>query len=383
MSVYLQHYFDPDASQRVLKPMPQKRRKSDLYNLGFVQNVQKGQVLAEFIPLSEVEIFEPRFIYNQAIFPQGRNTHVDMENPVCLLASETGFVSYVDGFITVQTVLNIRSDINFHTGNVSFVGDVGVHGDVRAGFEVRGENVRIQGMVEGGKVYAAHDLAINGGARSGLGKQCVLKAGNTARMAFAEKVEIQAKGNVLIEKNCLHSTVYGGNNSLVHGRMVGGTLHSRQSVVVTGDLGNRAAVTTRIFLGYDSLKIRKLERIEAAIKPLVEKIRHLKAVAGHLPVDTNEVTRKLALARRKQNAYIRSRDHLWKALETPLEQLKQCKLIVYGEVFPGVEIAIGQIFYLVDKPCRSVIFYLGDGEIVSAPYDPSKAKQTAQKRENA
>ncbi len=382
MSLYLKHYFDPDLSQRLLKPTPNVQKKRDLYNLGFVQNVQKGQVLAEFVPLSTVEIYDPRFVYKHAVFPQGRNTHVDMDNPVCLVASETGFVAYVDGFITVQTVLNVRSNIDFHTGNVRFVGDVGVHGDVRAGFEVRGENVRIQGMVEGGHVCAAHDLAIGGGARSGLGKQCILKAGNTARMAFAEKVEIQARGNVLIEKNCLHSTVYGGNNSLVHGRMVGGTMHSRQSVVVTGDLGNRAAVSTRIFLGYDSLRIRKLDRIEAAIKPLVEKIRHLKAVAGHLPVEANDLSRKLARARRKRDAFIRSRDYLWQSLEAPIEALKQCKLVVYGEVFPGVEVAIGQIFYLVERPCRSVVFYLGNDEIVCAPYDPSKAKQAAQKREN-
>ncbi len=383
MSLYLKHYFDPNMTHRVLRPTPRTKKSSDLYNLGFVQNVEKGQVLAEFVPLSDVETFEPRFVYQRAVFPQGRNTHVDVANPVCLLASEKGFVSYVDGYITVCTSLNVRSDVSFHTGNVHFFGDVGIHGDVRAGFEVRGENVRIQGMVEGGKVFAHHDLAISGGARCGLGNNCLLKAGNMARMAFAEKVEIQARGNVLIEKDCLHSTVYGGNNSLVNGRMVGGTVHGRQSVVVTGDLGNRAAVSTRVFLGYEPLHMRKLEILEHNIKELADKSRHLNAVAGHLPPDANDLTRKLARIQKKRNACVRARQFLLQTLETASENLKQCRLVVYGNVFPGVEVAIGRAFYYVDEPCRSVVFFLGDNEILCAPYDPAKAKQARAQKERA
>ena len=157
---YLRHYFNPDFDYLNLKPGGDNG-SSDVYSLGYVQNVIAGQVLAELTPLTAAESgYDKRFVLDKAVFPMGGNTHVDPRYPNYLLASSKGYVFYLNGKITVKTLLNVRQDVSFQTGNIFFVGDMAVHGSVRAGFSVQGNNVRIMGMVEGGVVRARRDLIV-------------------------------------------------------------------------------------------------------------------------------------------------------------------------------------------------------------------------------
>lgn len=350
-----------------LKPVDGSAEGADLYNLGYVQNVVAGQVLAQIVPLENVANADPRFVQSAPKLPAGPNTKVDPGHPTYLLAACKGYVFYLDGQITVKKMLNVRSDISFQTGNIFFVGDTAVHGNVRAGFEVQASNVLIKGMVEGGTVRAQNNLAIVGGARGGAGEHCLLDAGGTLRSAFLEKMQARARGNILVEKYCLHTNVYAGANLVVRGRLTGGTIHCYGSVAVGEQLGNMAAVPTRIFMGYDPLRIRQLEKIDASLASLADMITHLTAVAGHLPPDTNETTRKLAIGIETRDELVARRAELWKPLYADERGVARCRLMVMGKVFPGVEIAIGRAFLQVESPLENVVFMVQDKEIVATP----------------
>ncbi len=354
-----------------LQPRPGRDKKTDLYNLGYVQNVQEGQLLAEFVPLDSIQEPDARYIYEKSSFPMGQNTYIDPQNPHRLLAEKQGYVLYNDEKILVKAVLNLHSDISFRTGNITFIGDTNIFGNVRAGFNVYGENVIINGMVEGGNVQANQDLAIAGGARGGVAKRCILKAKNTVRLSFAEKIEVRTRGNVLVNRYALHSNIYAGTNAIIQEHLIGGNLHALKGVYVGQRLGNKAYVSTRIFLGYDPLLIRKLEKIDQRISELSEKMHHINAVAGHLPPDTNDLTRKLANMRKKTDAYLLSRNSVWATLHEQQDILQHCKVVAAGEVFPGVEIAIGRSFLQVNEPMRCVEFSLQDDEIIVKPHIPN------------
>ncbi len=370
MAFYLFHHFDPDVSQRRLKPSPKKAKK--LHDLGYVQNVQAGQLLAEFRPPASVKNKEARFLVKKDTFPHGSNTYIDPRNPHRLLAAIKGYVTYDQGKICVFPVLKVHSDVCFHTGNILFCADVAIAGDVRAGFEVHGDNVLITGMVEGGKIRARKNLAIAGGVRGGRSKQCILRSQKDVRIGFAEKSEVQCLGNLIIEKNCMHSMLYAGRNALIKGRLVGGTLHGRQGVFIGDHVGNSAATPTRIFLGYNPKHIRKLEKIDAQLDGLSSTLHHLNAVAGHLPPYTNDLTRKLYKIRKKNSRLLSLRDTLWTRLQLDEEHNRHCKIVVMGIVFPGTEIAIGQAYTQIESMQRQVVFSLVNDEIVCTPYTPGK-----------
>ncbi len=378
MQYYLRHYFNPDFDYLNAKPGGGSGadENADVYSLGFVQNVIAGQILAEIVPLNELEEKpDPRFILSSADFPAGANTRIDPAYPRYLLSATKGYVFYNEGTINVKSLLNVRQDVSFHTGNIFFVGDMAVHGSVRSGFSVQANDLRIHGMVEGGIVRTRRDLMVDGGARGGSSGHCLLDAGGKLLTPFLEKVEARARCNMVVDKYCLYSTVYAGENLVVRGQLYGSAVNAYGSVYVGAQLGNRAAIPTKIYLGYDPPSIRQLEKIDRLIAELSQTITHLKAVAGHLPPDTNETTRKLANLSEQREKIIQRRATIWEKLSNDEPALHACRVMVAGKVFPGVEISIGRAFMLVERPYENALFRLCYDEIIVEPLPRGKSGQ--------
>ena len=373
MQYYLRHYFNPDFDY--LRPKPgigEDGESSDLYSLGYVQNVIAGQLLAEVIPLEQAGAEpDPRFVLSRPVLPGGANTRVDPAYPNYLLSTSNGYVFYNNGKITVKRLLNVRQDVSFRTGNIFFVGDMAEHGSVRSGFSVQANNLRIMGMVEGGVARARRDLMVDGGARGGAGQHCLLDAGDKLLTPFLEKIEARARGNMVVEKYCLYSTVYAGANMVVREQVYGSTINAYGSVYVGRQLGNKAAISTKIYLGYDPLSIRQLEKIDKIISGLSQSITHLKAVAGHLPPDANEASRKLARLVEQRERIMKQRTELWSKLYLDENYMQNCRLMVPGKVYPGVEISVGRAFMLVERPYENVLFRLCYDDIIVEPLPPA------------
>ena len=101
---------------------------------------------------------------------------------------------------------------------------------------------------------------------------------------------------------------------VVRDKLYGGTTNAYGSVYVGGQLGNKAALSTKVYLGYDPLSIRQLEKIDKIIAQLSQTITHLNAIAGHLPPETNDASRKLQALRLQRRQLINRRDELWSRL---------------------------------------------------------------------
>lgn len=369
MEMYLQHYFNPDFDYLQLQPSIGAKGQTDLYNLGYVQNVVKGQILAEIKPLHTVEEPLPRYLLDKPVFPQGPNTYINPEYPNYLLSSVNGYVFYYNGKISVKKVLNVRSNVDFHTGNIVFVGDIVVHKDVKAGFQVQANNILIKGMVEGGEVRSRNDMKILGGARGGVSNRCLLAAGGGLQVNFCEKVELRAQKKLCIDRFCMQCKVYAGEGLIVSGMTVGGIIHVLKYILVKDTLGNKAGVPTKIFLGYDPFRLRELERCEARLESLNEKITTYTNIAGPSPQKENEINRELENALQKREHLVSLQQSLWQTLQLNEFQASKCRLIVLGIVYPGVEITIGQTTYSVTEELQNVSFKLSHNTIIieSAP----------------
>ena len=143
---YLHHYFDPDFSHVRLTPPEGADGAVDPHYLGYVQNVVAGQVLAEIVDLEQFPDTrrDPRFLYRERRLPIGPNCAPHRENPDRIVATSNGYVFYHDGLISVKKMLNVRGNVGFHTGNIMFVGDLAVHGDVLTNFAVHARNVLVK-----------------------------------------------------------------------------------------------------------------------------------------------------------------------------------------------------------------------------------------------
>lgn len=368
MAYYLRHYFNPDFDHTTLKPRPLPRGKADMRNLGYVQNVRPGQILAELTPWENEPNPDPRFIVEDPILPAGRHTAPAPGNPLRLVALEAGYVFYSQGLITVKTLLNVRGNVDFHTGNIHFVGNVHVHHNVGSGFFVKGADVLVDGGVQGGLVRARGDLAVQEGARGYFHANCVLVAGRHMRIGFADKAELRVRRDLDIG-DALHSVLLVGCNLMVRKSLTGGICRVGHQAVIRGDLGAASLTPTQVFMGQNPFLTRPLHRCDERREKARRVIEQCEPLAGHLPPDANGCARRLDKARRIVAVLDRQHARFAAALRQAMDRQPPSCLLVEGTVHPGVTIAIGGAKLAVEQPLRRVRFELRGDAVATLPFE--------------
>jgi uncharacterized protein (DUF342 family) len=382
---YLHHYFDPDFSHVSLSPVGEPGGSISQRYLGYVQNVVEGQVLAEIIDLEEFPGIrsDPRFLYPQRHLPVGPNCGIHPENPDKIIATSNGYVFYNNGLISVKRLLNVRGHVGFHTGNIFFVGDLAVHGDVQTGFAVQAANVLVKGHIESSKVKGAHDVVCLAGVKGDNTSRItdepdktpdaddiqvpstLIEAGGNIRLPFCEHVQLRARGNIIIDGSCLHSTVYVGGNLVIKGRLQGGAVYANGLVYIGGQFGSDYTVPTKIMMGYAPFDFLTLQKLESQIAYLKGKLEFFEKMAGRNHVMAQEYAPRVELMSRKLKIAINRHNNLWKKFVVDEQNAPKCRIVVPGKIMPGGEIGIAKAFYKTQAMDANRTFQLVDDEIVS------------------
>jgi len=359
---FLKLHFDPDFAARRRSPKERGDGSVDQYDLGYAQNVVAGQVVAEWVePDGDLRAFDPRFLRDAKEFPAGPGTRIDPSDPDKLLAAVNGHVSMKDGRIVVDHVLRVDGDIDFHTGNIVFVGDVAVSGGLLAGFELSGRNVTFKGVVEAGDVRAMGDLACEGGVKGG--GRARLRAGRSLRARFCESAELRAEKNLLIDGACMHSDVFVGEKLAVKGRLVGGEIYCAGAVYVGEKLGGGIRTPTRLQLGYPPDLMHADRVLVSLIKDAHSQLEHLRLASAHTGEAGREAAERLAVIEGKRLLYRKQRSRLWER-KVDVSRFPACRVIVPGTIGENVEIGIGEASIYPPEGASDVVFRYEGGEII-------------------
>lgn len=362
MRHYLKFSFDPGFDRRKLTPKLRQDGTVDLYNLGYVQNVMAGETLAEWLDADDAPPdADPRAFYAEKVFPYGLGCTPDPANPDRLVATVNGYVAFDNGRITVRRNLVVQSDVDFHTGNIVFVGDVVIEGAVRAGFEVVGRNVMVKGLVEGARIRATESVVAEAGIK-GSGDAVIRAAGNL-RTRFCENAELHASGNLLVDTTSMLCNLYVGGKLAVKERLVGGTVACRGSVYVGEALGGGLRTQTKVLLGYDPELISRDRNLRAKIHRVSERCIALRREAGPGGRLGKEAGAELAELEKKLASYHLLRHRLWLNRHGG-EDFMVCRAIVPGEIGANVEIGIGEAVMDAPDGARDVLFRYMDGDVV-------------------
>lgn len=368
MKFYLKHHFDPDFNHLDIKPKTRGNERVDHLNRDYVQNVVNGQVLAELVQIADDETtrYDPRFILDQPVFPMGPHTQADPHNTGLLLAAANGYVYYdANGRISVKTLLNVRRDVDYVTGNISFVGDVIIHGSVRSGFKVKGRNILVKGPVEGATLDASQSIHVEAGVKGD--HRAELKAKSSIKVKFCENALLSAGKNLMVEGACLHCKLLVGNAMAVGDRLIGGEIVCRQIVRVGAQLGGGLATTTTVSLGYGPFLMQKIADLESTIATLTARRDSLdvRKKEGSAETDlSRELDHKLSVLENQRFAWTE---------KVSTSDLASCAVIVPGEIRPGVDISIGQAFLPISDPVFNARLTLRDEQIeISSPAEPKK-----------
>lgn len=352
----------------------------DFRERGLICNVKMGEMLVERIPPTDGT--PGRDVTNREIppkrgkdwrLPRGKNTVADQEERY-LYASCDGHVTVADGKVMVDSVLVIGQDIDFATGNIDFVGNVIIHGNVASGFRVYASgDVEIKGFVEAAEVIAGGSIQVKDGITAGA--KGLVKAGQNIYARFIENSTVEAGGDVLVRDSIMQSLVRSGGSVKVTDRraiIVGGTIQAF-NLVESKVLGSQLATQTIVEVGinphfreeYQSLMKTKSEK-----KKIYDNLNHNLQTFQRSAVSLDNLSDKKRLALIKMlddfkslRSEMASYEERLAFLETEFEKTHNAKVRVLEIVYPGVRITIGQSVYAVNDPIKYAQFIHENGEV--------------------
>lgn len=358
----LKHYFDPDFDYTDLKPVEKKDGSVDYYNMGYVQSVIVGQVLAQWEePEEDGSCPLALRYYDQQEFPRGPNTKINSDNPNQLIATRNGYVFYnEENLITVKELLNVRGDVNLSTGNIFFVGDMVVHGSIKSGLDVKANNINVKGIIEQANVHAAGFLKCDGGIKGN--SDGTVESKETLRTSFCENATLVSSGNIIIDKNCMHTTVYCEGRFAAKGRFAGGKCYSDQIVFIGEQLGGGLSAASQVIVGYNPVLLLQIDKISNQISTLEIQVNSLQKRMRNEGSTTSEFNEKIEKCEMKIRFLKNKKKQLWDKIQHT-ENLESCRIMVQGIVKSGVEISIGQAYMQVNEPLENIFFYYENNEI--------------------
>lgn len=158
--------FDIDSD--VMKLNEDSHGKIDFKNIGAVSAVLKGEVIAikkkgsEGIPGKNIfgEILKPKAI-KRINLKAGQGCELLNENTI--IASIDGKPCMKNNTFHVFSLHEMNNDVDISTGNITFLGDIKINGNVKEGMKVAsGNSITISQNVESAVISGKGDICING-----------------------------------------------------------------------------------------------------------------------------------------------------------------------------------------------------------------------------
>jgi hypothetical protein len=271
----------------------------------------------------------------------------------------------------VDEVLDVQTDVDYHSGNIDFPGDVVIQGDVRDGFSVKaGKSVFCLKSIEACRIECGGDIVTNQGI---IGRrQAVLAAGGILRARFVEGCYLSARGSVHVQTSIMHSSVHTLDRVQMgeRGIIVGGLVYA-QNGVSAAQVGTDRSPRTEIHCGVDYTVEQKLVWIRDKTIALALKLKEIETRQKAVP----DAAAKLAELHAKIRAAISQLNASARALVQKLDRNERADVSVRETVFPGTYIEICHVSHIVTRPMRSVTFRLdkATGRIVAGKWEKRPA----------
>ncbi len=137
----------------------------------------------------------------------------------------------------IEEDLIIDGDIDYSSGNINYINNVIIGGNVLSGFNVQSaKNITIKGLVEdGAQITAEGDIDIHNGI---IGENTVVKAGKYITAGYVNQARLYSGDTIIIRKFVLHSNLYAKNKIEVRGE----NLKADTSAVIASTLSSDSTI---------------------------------------------------------------------------------------------------------------------------------------------
>jgi uncharacterized protein (DUF342 family) len=356
-----------------------ERDEMDYKNLGLVTNIFAGTVIADIVFETDGEdgidirgnVLKP-LPGKPAKFLVGHGTVLNDEGTK-ITAAVDGNLKWNKDHFTVEETLVLGEDVGAATGNIDFIGDVVIKGNVFEGFSVKShKNVSIGGTVNNAEIEAGGSIEIKiGSVNSQLTSKGDIKSG------FCENSQIHCGGD-LISNSYVSCTAHSeGTITAISGRgiVIGGKLTAIKGMVFN-TVGSGSYTKTSLTLGRGALLAKERQELEIQEAEITERINQhillaeslnaLKKRAGGLPRDREEKLASSIRGRFQLSAEVKKIKKRVAEIESSFLDNNSLFVEIRKTIYPGVSVRIGEQRLKPEKEwdrCRIAIGNSGEIEI--------------------
>lgn len=376
--------FHFNAEKRDIKPKIRDDGTVDFHNLDLIEIVMEGQILVTMIPPKEgitgMNILGKEIVAakgKKAILPKGKNVKIS-EDGLQLIAEISGQVNMSNGKVNIYPTYEAPANVDNSTGDISFIGNVVVKGNVITGFSINaGGNVEVHGVVEGAAIRAEGDIILHRGMQ-GMGKGVLIAGGNVVAK-YIENSSVSATGDVQCEA-VMHSNIRCGGSLEVNGKkglLVGGVVKAGKEVVAKV-IGSPMATITEIEVGIDPTILERYKSIKQELTELKKELVKTEQVidllnrakeANKLTDDKRDMLVKSIRTKVFLSNKLTSVKNEINEIEPQLEEKDDGKVRSYGIIHPGVKVTIGTACMYVREDLKYCSLYKDKADIRLGSYE--------------
>jgi uncharacterized protein (DUF342 family) len=387
---YLEKYWEKKEEEKPAEPgaVENKNARVDYRNLNTIENVAKDAVLCKLVPAtpgSAGMTVTGKELLPTAGLPMvlkpGVGVKLDPAEPSQFIATETGQVVLKGETISVLALYEVNGDLTLKIGNIDFMGTVIIKGSVTGEYKIKaGQDVIIDGVLDGGEVAAGGKVNIKGGI---IGQKTRVTADGNVDAKYVRNAYVESGGSINVVDAVMHSTIIASDKVFLSGRgmLVGGTTVAGWEVIAK-EIGAKSGVPTEIEVGEDPRLRDEMRHIEKETKNGLEQldktkkgVQFLKDLAtklgGKLPDDKKEMLNKLTRAQFKMLGDLKTLQQRKTELtqkETAEKGKRRAKVGCSGLVYPGTKITVSRVSKAISMDEKFVTYVEDNGQIKNLPF---------------
>lgn len=372
----VEYFFHRETA---FKPVEDENGNVDYKNLGLVRNVYRGTPIAKITLPTDGEPgmdIMGKAVHQRKGVPAsvkvGKGTELVKEGTE-IVASVDGNLTYSNGAFNIEESLLIRGDVDVASGNIDFIGDIVIRGNVMEGFAVTSKkNVTIHGTVTNGTVTADGNITV----KLGCINSTLTSNKGSIKMDFCENSKISAAGSV--ESNSfVGGEVFAGTaiNAAGKGVMVGGKYTALQNITASV-IGSESYAKTLVTLGNNAVLSEEMDGHKRKIAEMADKVDQLgkilttlteMAKAGKLSPEREKMKVDAMRSRFQFQGEIKRLEARIKEIETTLQRKQNLSISCKKAFYPGVSLRINSYVLQVTTMTPHSRATIGDGDIVMVP----------------
>ncbi len=378
---YFEYKFD--AVPKSKKPEIRPDGTVDYTSMNVIKCVHEGDILAIYHPSVKGSpgttvkgvVVRPRPARDLPPYAVSGASY--NESTLTYVAEKSGRIELTRNKMSILEVQEYAQDIDAVHGNVDFMGDVIIHGNVKPGVVIRAmKSITVDGVLEGASLVAGGDIIVKGGILGGGVSRISCKGDMLAD--FVEYTTINVEGSISANSflDCKVTAIGQISATGDMGAIIGGSVYGMSGVDCIF-AGNDVNIKTVISSGISNNLQKEKTLAERKIKLLIERIEELRNKEYDIERlerlgTVTEVmlnSRKMLEAERvgKEKELETSRSVL-EELTAKMEDKENPHIVVNDTIYAGCFIQLGAQQMMIAEDKRQVEFMFDKaGQLVARP----------------